>query len=611
MTIPELWRSAWTAPLFNHLWQSTLVLLAAWLLTLALRRNPARVRHSIWMLASIKFLVPFALLSELGAHWATPVVGRSIGSAVYTAADEIGRPFQQSAASVTRTASSADPAQLLAYLPGLLAALWLCGAVTMLAMQIVRWRRAAAVARDAVPIDQGREVEALRRAEANSGLRKPTPLLVSPRTIEPGVFGILRPVLLWPAGISAQLDDAQVEAIVAHEVEHVRRHDNLTAAIHMLVEALFWFHPAVLWVSSRLLDERERACDEKVLELSARPETYAESILKVCTFCLEPPAPCIAGVSGSDLKQRVLRIMTHQSGAGLSTLRKIMLGASAVFAIAIPLGFGMLHAMQAPTQIVHSSTAPGPAFEVVSIKPNHDSGKIRRIGMLPTGFTAVHASLKDIIGLAFELKGDSQRIGGPNWIDSEFFDIEAKESETDIEADKSLSMDQRRTQLSLMLQSMLADRFALKTTIETRELPVYALVVAKGGLKMKSVQVDPMPPAGTPPPPGAHLPRLMTTDGRQWTATAFPISEFSHWLSHFEEMDNRVVVDETGVTGNYDFVLNGVSMGPQLGEKRDPSEEPPASIFTALQDQLGLKLEPRKAPVEVLVIESAQLPSPN
>jgi len=162
-----------------------------------------------------------------------------------------------------------------------------------------------------------------------------------------------------------------------------------------------------------------------------------------------------------------------------------------------------------------------------------------------------------------------------------------------------------------MLQSMLADRFALKTTIETRELPVFALVVAKGGLKMKQVQVDPLPPAGTPPPPGAHLPRLMSTDGRQWTATAFPVGELSHWLSHFEEMDNRVVVDETGITGNYDFVLSGVSMGVQPGDKRDASEEPPTSIFTALQDQLGLKLEPRKAPVEVLVVENAQLPSPN
>jgi bla regulator protein BlaR1 len=611
MTILELWRPAWTAPLFNHLWQSTVVLLVAWVFTLALRRNPARVRHSIWMLASIKFLVPFALLSELGAYFAEPVAGKSLGSAVYTAADEIGQPFQQSAAQGTRAFASVDPAHLLAYLPALLAALWLCGVITALAIQIVRWRRAAAIAKDAVPVGEGREVEALRRAEANARLGKPIPLRVSSRTIEPGVFGILHPVLLWPAGISAQLDNGQVESIVAHEVEHVRRRDNLSAAIHMLVEALFWFHPAVRWMSSRLLDERERACDEKVLELNARPETYAESILKVCTFCLEPPAPCIAGVSGSDLKQRILRIMTHQTGTGLSALRKIALAAAGVCAIAIPLGFGMLHALQAPTQIVHPSSAPGPAFEVVSIKPNHDTGKIRRIGMLPTGFTAAHASLKDIIGIAYDLKGDSQLIGGPNWMNSEYFDVEAKESEADIEAAKNLTMDQRRTQLSLMLQSMLADRFALKTSIETREIPVYALVVAKGGLKMKQVQVDPMPPAGSPPPPGAHVPRLMSTDGRQWTGTAFPIGQLSHWLSHFEEMDNRVVVDETGVTGNYDFVLSGVSMGSQLGEKREASEEPTTSIFTALQDQLGLKLEPRKAPVEVLVVENAQLPSPN
>src|SRR5205814_9457208 len=108
-----------------------------------------------------------------------------------------------------------------------------------------------------------------------------------------------------------------------------------------------------------------RACDEKVLELHARPETYAGSILKVCTFCLEPPSLCVAGVSGSDLKQRVVRIMTHQSGVRLSTLRKVALCVSIVFAVAVPLGFGMLHAMQVPTQILHPSGAPGPAFEVV------------------------------------------------------------------------------------------------------------------------------------------------------------------------------------------------------------------------------------------------------
>ncbi len=172
---------------------------------------------------------------------------------------------------------------------------------------------------------EGRETEALRRAEHHAGIRKPIPLRVTSLAIEPGIFGIFRPVLLWPAGISGQLSDAQIEAIAAHEVEHVRRRDNLAAAVHMVVEALFWFHPAVRWIGSRLMEERERACDEKVVEQNARPEAYAESILKVCAYCLEPPAPCVSGVSGSDLKERILRIMTRKSTMTLGFGRKALL----------------------------------------------------------------------------------------------------------------------------------------------------------------------------------------------------------------------------------------------------------------------------------------------
>lgn len=610
MTFSELWQSGWAASLFNHLWQSTVVLGAAWILTLLLRRNAARVRYLIWMLASIKFLVPFALLSSLGARWAKPMPGRTVGSALYTAADEIGQPFQPSVASAAHSAAATHASDWLVYVPAALAGIWLCGFVVVTAMWMVRWLRMSRIAKEAHRLEQGRELEALRRAEMNAGLESRISIRGSLHAIEPGVFGIVRPVLLWPAGISTQLDDAQVAAIVAHEVEHVRRRDNLTAALHMLVEALFWFHPAVRWMGSRLMDERERACDEKVLALSGRPETYAESILKVCAFCLEPPVPCVSGVSGADLKQRILRIMTHRSEVSLSALRRCVLYAAGVAAIAFPIGFGMLHAMQAPTQLIHPYPGAAPAFDVVSIKPNHEDGRVRRIGMSPSGFSATHASLKEMIGFAYGLKGDDQLVGGPNWMDSEYFDIEAKESDKDIAADKTLTMEQRRDHFALMIQALLADRFDLRTKSETRELPVYALVVANSGVKMKEVSVDPLPPPGTPPPPGAHLSRLIW-DGKQVSATAIPMNQLANWLSHFDELDKRVVVDWTGLKGNYDFVLHGVSIGSQFPPNKDAPQDPPVSIFTALPEQLGLKLESRRAPVEVLVVEHAQLPSPN
>ncbi len=117
------------------------------------------------------------------------------------------------------------------------------------------------------------------------------------------MFGIFRPVLLLPEGITERLTAAQLEAILAHELCHVRRRDNLTAAIHMVVETVFWFHPLVWWIRARLIDERERACDEEVLRLGSEAEVYAESILEACKLYLESPLACVSGVTGSDLEE--------------------------------------------------------------------------------------------------------------------------------------------------------------------------------------------------------------------------------------------------------------------------------------------------------------------
>ena len=101
----------------------------------------------------------------------------------------------------------------------------------------------------------------------------------SPWTFEPGVVGIWRPVLLLPEGLADRLTPAQLNAVIAHERCHVGRHDNLAAAVHMLVEAIFWFHPLVWWIERRMIDERERACDEAVLRAGNDPDEYAEGIL--------------------------------------------------------------------------------------------------------------------------------------------------------------------------------------------------------------------------------------------------------------------------------------------------------------------------------------------
>ena len=104
----------------------------------------------------------------------------------------------------------------------------------------------------------------------------------------------------------------------------------------MFVEAVFWFHPLIWWLGARLVDERERACDEAVLDLGNEPAVYAESILKTCRYCVEYPMPCVSGVTGSNLKKRILQIMTHQAADKLTLPRKLLLASVAVATVAAP-----------------------------------------------------------------------------------------------------------------------------------------------------------------------------------------------------------------------------------------------------------------------------------
>ena len=200
----------------------------------------------------------------------------------------------------------------------------------------------------------------------------------SQTSLEPGVFGILRPLLLWPAAISEHLQDAHLEAILAHEVQHVRRRDNLAAAMHMVVEAIFWFHPLVWWLGARLVEERERACDEEVLRLGNEPEIYAESILKTCEFCVASPLACVSGVTGADLKQRIVRIMTQRSVDKLGFLKKLLLVAIGTGAVTAPIIAGLI---KAPVATAQANNYSAPATTASSAANNFTvSPKLYHVG---------------------------------------------------------------------------------------------------------------------------------------------------------------------------------------------------------------------------------------
>jgi hypothetical protein len=190
------------------------------------------------------------------------------------------------------------------------------------------------------------------------------PVLASSSLMQPGLIGVLRPVLVVPETLPGRLTRTEIDAILAHEITHLRRRDNLTAAMHMLVEALFWFHPLVWWIGARLIAERERACDEAVLKAGHDRAAYARSLVESSRLYLQAPLSCVAAASGSDLKARVEMIMTAPPASPLSPLKKALLLAVGTSAIASPVAAGMLRPLEGRAVFARVATLtarPAPA----------------------------------------------------------------------------------------------------------------------------------------------------------------------------------------------------------------------------------------------------------
>jgi beta-lactamase regulating signal transducer with metallopeptidase domain len=313
------------AALVDHLWQSSLVVLLAWAATSLLRRNGAHLRYWVWLAASIKFLVPFSLLALVGGQLAAFETNTATYSAI-GAARELAAPLITPA---TYIAPSAEPG--FNFIGSLALAVWALGFFALAARWFSRWRMVQAILRSATP----------------SSVTAPIPVLASATLHEPGVVGVFRPVLLLPEQLASQLDDRQLRAVLEHELCHVRRRDNLTSAIHMVVEALFWFHPFVWWMGARLIRERERACDEAVVRSGHDAQTYAEGILEICRHFVASKLICVSGVSGADLRTRVESIMKNETIVGVSRVKSLVLGTTAFALLAAPVMLGVAFSSQA------------------------------------------------------------------------------------------------------------------------------------------------------------------------------------------------------------------------------------------------------------------------
>ena len=273
----------------------------------------------------------------------------------------------------------------------------------------------------------------------------------------------------------------------------------------------------------------------------------------------------------------------------MAVLRRILLSWAIATAVLVPVS----------AQVVKSD-GPKPQFEIATIRPDTSGEQGAQLGPRPGGrLIGTNQTVRNLIRNAFNVQPD-QLLGGPDWMDSDRFDIQAKAADADLNEKGMLSY----PQFMLRLQSLLEDRFKMVTHWETRERPVYVLMVASAGKlgpNLKPHTGDCNRPPGTAPSPSAPATfcgtRFNPASG-QVTGAGITMETFSRNLSGGT---GRYIIEKTGLTGAYDLELaytpdqSATTTGP--------------SLFTALQEQLGLRLDAQRAPIDVLVVDRVERPT--
>jgi uncharacterized protein (TIGR03435 family) len=336
-------------------------------------------------------------------------------------------------------------------------------------------------------------VRAALRASTPIELPIPVRALITPGPAEPGIVGFLRPVLVLPAQLLERLNPRQLGAILTHEMCHVRRRDNFFAAVHMAVEAIFWFHPLVWWIGSHMVEERELACDEEVLRMGCEPTDYVEGILKVCRLYRDSLLPCVSRVTGADVKRRLRAVLGGSIALELTLGKKAVLAAAGLASLAAPILVGVL---KTPILEAQSTSVATSKWEAVSIRPCEPGsvapgGRSGGMGVSPQRLHVTCWPLDFLIQATYTFANDRNKLvlevnsnglvpvsGGPAWMRSERYDIEAK-----AEGNPTA-----REMQGPMLRALLEDRFKLKVHLEAREGPVYELTVAKSGFKLQPMK---------------------------------------------------------------------------------------------------------------------------
>ena len=584
--------------LVHFLWQGLTIAI----LYETARRCVPRTPHARYLVACAALA---AMVAAPLATWAILQQSDASPKIAY-GSESIPQPLPSPASVATATqpafVAGTEPGQFLPWV----VVVWLAGALVFWVRLAGGWMVAARMRSMLIRRAPPEWQQILRILGARIGVSRSVRLLVSALVQAPTVVGWLRPVVLVPVGALSGLPAEHLEALLLHELAHIRRHDYLVNILQSMAEALLFYHPAIWWVSGHIRAERELCCDDLAVAVSGDALTYACALAQLESHRPAHLSAAVA-VTGGRLSDRIARLLgqprpTIRAGLGPGVLAVAILLIAAAYGL---FGQGDAH----------------PAFQSVSIKRN--SSKWSERFQHPMGMSGLNTSLKLLIQFAYAVHDSpylghtvplpaSQVVGGPDWIDSEGYDIEAKPGpNTDPK------------QIGLMWQTLLADRFKLRLHRETRELPVYVLTAARNGFKL------PAPPKGIgcvsflPGTKPHYVPGKV--DCGYVTGPFFGAREgelriegnkvhMADLIKELASVLDRPVFDKTGFTGEFDLnlsftrdeALRGFPLSSSL-----PTNPNLPNIFAALEEQLGLKLESAKGPVEVLVIDHAERPIAN
>jgi|SRR5688572_866027 len=617
--------AGWT--LVHFLWQGAAVAAVACALLWLVRDRSPQTRYTVACISLVAMiaapLVSVAVLSRSIA-FARASATLPVPLPAWAGDDAVPEALSMLAnLSMARGLSSVDlvPGVTRTWLP-LVVLLWIAGVGVLFLRLLGGWWRIHRLHRASRAAAPSAWSGAAARIAALLGVARHVHIVDSPDVGTPTVIGWLKPVVLLPVAALAGLSPSQVEAILAHELAHIRRHDFLVNLLQTFAETVLFYHPAVWWLSARIRSEREHCCDVVALSVCGDAVGYAEALVELESWRTVHSRLAVAATGGR-LMARVRRVLAAPADDRPRAFSTMIVAAVVTLVICVAGASRYLVAAQ-PVSGPQPGTATDPA--AWSMVFDHNDSTMRFIGYRG----------RDLIRFAHQIP-QARVVGGPSWLDEEILNIVV-----------NLDAVPRADEMPGIVQAALESRLQLKTHVEKRNFPVLALVMARQdralgpGLRAASrpcFDVQQWIAAGQPPDQVPERRGVPACGGELdsplgWTQYAsISMRQFADELRDYVKgwpMTPREpppahhgpalvalkapdIVDRTGLTGRYDVEFGAfyptaalMSRFPFLKNVFEPMGF--RSIPRALQDQLGLMLVESEAPYDVIVIDQAERP---